>query len=53
MSQGAARLPIGGVIAGGSQTKTTVQARLWGGQAGVPFDPNYKSSWDTVDVGRH
>jgi hypothetical protein len=44
-----AGVPIGGITAGGPQTKTTVQARLWGGQAGVPFDPNYQSRRDTVD----
>ncbi|MGB8391802.1 M28 family peptidase [Mycobacterium sp.] len=44
-----AGVPIGGMTAGGPQTKTTVQARLWGGQAGVPFDPNYQSPRDTVD----
>ncbi len=44
-----AGVPIGGMTAGASQTKTTVQGRLWGGQAGVPFDPNYQSSRDTVD----
>ncbi|HWX98509.1 MAG TPA: M28 family peptidase, partial [Mycobacterium sp.] len=44
-----AGVPIGGMTAGGPQTKTTVQARLWGGQAGVPFDPNYQSRRDTVD----
>lgn len=45
-----AGVPIGGVTAGSTQTKTTVQARLWGGQAGVPFDPNYQSPRDTVDA---
>ncbi len=44
-----AGVPIGGMTTGASQTKTTVQARLWGGQAGVPFDPNYQSPRDTVD----
>jgi Zn-dependent M28 family amino/carboxypeptidase len=44
-----AGVPIGGMTAGASQAKTTVQARLWGGQAGVPFDPNYQSSRDTLD----
>ncbi len=44
-----AGVPIGGMTAGASQTKTTVQARLWGGQAGVPFDPNYQSPRDTID----
>lgn len=45
----AAGIPIGGVTAGASQRKTEVQARLWGGQAGVPFDPNYLTPRDTVD----
>jgi Zn-dependent M28 family amino/carboxypeptidase len=43
-----AGVPIGGMTAGASQTKTTVQARLWGGQPGVWFDPNYQSARDTV-----
>jgi Zn-dependent M28 family amino/carboxypeptidase len=44
-----AGVPIGGVTTGASQMKTTVQARLWGGQAGIPFDPNYQGPRDTVD----
>jgi Zn-dependent M28 family amino/carboxypeptidase len=44
-----AGVPIGGMTAGASQTKTTVQARLWGGQAGAPFDPNYQSRRDTIN----
>jgi len=44
-----AGVPIGGVTAGAQQLKTTVQARLWGGQAGIAFDPNQKSARDTVD----
>jgi len=44
-----AGVPVGGMTAGASQTKTTVQARLWGGQAGIPFDPNYQSPRDTAD----
>ena len=44
-----ADVPIGGVTAGASQIKTVVQARLWGGQAGLPFDPNYQGPRDTVD----
>jgi len=43
-----AGVPVGGMTGGASQTKTTVQARLWGGQAGVWFDPNYQSPRDTV-----
>ncbi len=44
-----AGVPIGGMTTGALQTKTTVQARLWGGQPGVAFDPNYQSVRDTVD----
>ncbi len=42
-----AGVPIGGMTTGASQTKT--QARLWGGQAGVAFDPEYLSVGDTID----
>ncbi|MHA7649670.1 M28 family peptidase [Mycobacterium sp. ML4] len=45
-----AGVPVGGMNTGASQTKTTVQARLWGGQAGAAFDPNYQSVRDTVDA---
>ncbi|WP_375487940.1 M28 family peptidase [uncultured Mycobacterium sp.] len=44
-----AGVPIGGMTTGSSQTKTPVQARLWGGQPGVAFDPNYHTARDTVD----
>ena len=44
-----AGVPIGGMTTGASQTKTVVQARLWGGQAGAPFDPNFQGPRDTVD----
>ncbi|GFG63510.1 peptidase M28 [Mycobacterium kubicae] len=44
-----AGVPVGGMNTGASQTKTTVQARLWGGQAGAPFDPNYPGAGDTVE----
>ncbi|ETW21808.1 peptidase M28 [Mycobacterium gastri 'Wayne'] len=44
-----AGVPIGGLTTGASQPKTTVQARLWGGQAGVAFDPDYLSVRDTAD----
>ncbi|WP_284229334.1 M28 family peptidase [Mycobacterium antarcticum] len=43
-----AGVPIGGITAGGSQRKSATQARLWGGRAGVPFDPNYQSPRDTI-----
>jgi Zn-dependent M28 family amino/carboxypeptidase len=44
-----AGIPIGGLTTGSSQRKTEVQARLWGGQAGVAFDPNYHTPRDTID----
>jgi hypothetical protein len=45
----AAGVPIGGVTAGWSQRKTEVQARLWGGQAGVAFDPDWRTARDNID----
>jgi Zn-dependent M28 family amino/carboxypeptidase len=44
-----AGIPIGGITTGASQLKSAVQARLWGGQAGVPFDPGYRTPRDGVD----
>ncbi|OBG89578.1 peptidase M28 [Mycobacterium sp. E802] len=44
-----AGVPVGGVTTGASQRKTQVQARLWGGRAGVAFDPNYHTGRDTID----
>jgi hypothetical protein len=44
-----AGVPVGGLTAGASQAKTEVQARLWGGRAGVPYDPNYRTPRDTID----
>jgi Zn-dependent M28 family amino/carboxypeptidase len=45
----AAGIPVGGLTTGTSQRKTEVQARLWGGQAGVAFDPNYHTPRDNLD----
>ncbi|OBF31527.1 peptidase M28 [Mycobacterium sp. ACS1612] len=45
----AAGIPIGGVSTGWSQRKSEVQARLWGGQAGVAFDPNWRTARDNID----
>lgn len=45
----AAGIPIGGLTTGSSQRKTDVQARLWGGKAGVAFDPNYHTRSDNID----
>ena len=44
-----AGVPIGGMTTGAAQRKTEVQARLWGGNAGVAFDRNYHLPGDTVD----
>ena len=44
-----AGVPIGGTTTGAAQRKTEVQARLWGGTAGVAFDRNYHLPGDTVD----
>ena len=50
----AAGVPFGGATTGAAQKKTEVQARLWGGRAGVAFDPNYHTPRDTIDnVDRH
>jgi Zn-dependent M28 family amino/carboxypeptidase len=43
-----AGVPIGGITTGSSQRKTATQARLWGGRAGVAFDPNYLRPGDTI-----
>lgn len=44
-----AGVPIGGATTGAAQRKTELQARLWGGTAGVAFDRNYHLPGDTVD----
>lgn len=45
----AAGVPVGGITTGTSQRKSEVQARIWGGRAGVAFDPNYHTRADTID----
>jgi Zn-dependent M28 family amino/carboxypeptidase len=44
-----AGVPIGGMTTGAAQRKSEVQARLWGGIAGVAFDRNYHLPSDTID----
>ncbi|MFW0792759.1 M28 family metallopeptidase [Gordonia sp. CPCC 205515] len=41
-------VPSGGVDTGAEAQKSAAQAQLWGGQAGVAFDPNYHRAGDTV-----
>jgi Zn-dependent M28 family amino/carboxypeptidase len=43
-----AGIPVGGMTTGTAGKKSQVQARLWGGTAGVPFDPNYRTPADTI-----
>ncbi|TDE16111.1 M28 family metallopeptidase [Actinomadura sp. 6K520] len=41
-------IPAGGLFTGAEGRKTTQQAQLWGGQAGVAFDRCYHASCDTT-----
>jgi len=43
-----AGVPVGGITTGAADIKTNTQARLWGGKAGVAFDPNYHTARDTL-----
>lgn len=43
-----AGIPSGGLFSGAEDSKSAEQARLWGGQADVPFDPNYHKPSDTL-----
>jgi len=44
-----AGIPSGGLFSGAEVKKTQEQAKLWGGAADQPFDPNYHKSTDTLD----
>jgi Zn-dependent M28 family amino/carboxypeptidase len=44
-----AGIPSGGLFSGAENKKTAEQAKLWGGTADQPFDPNYHKSTDTLD----
>lgn len=44
-----AGIPAGGLYSGAEETKTVEQARIWGGTADAPFDPNYHQATDTID----
>ena len=41
--------PSGGLFSGAENKKTSDEAKLWGGTADQPFDPNYHKSTDTLD----
>jgi Zn-dependent M28 family amino/carboxypeptidase len=44
-----AGIPAGGLFSGAEAKKSAEQARLWGGTADEPFDPNYHQKTDTLD----
>ncbi len=45
----AAGIPSGGLFSGAENKKSPEEAKLWGGAAEQPFDPNYHKSTDTLD----
>jgi Zn-dependent M28 family amino/carboxypeptidase len=44
-----AGIPSGGLFSGAENKKSPEEAKLWGGAADQPFDPNYHKSTDTLD----
>jgi Zn-dependent M28 family amino/carboxypeptidase len=44
-----AGIPSGGLFSGAEAKKSREQAKLWGGTADEPFDPNYHKKTDTLD----
>jgi Zn-dependent M28 family amino/carboxypeptidase len=44
-----AGIPAGGVFTGAVSDMSADEAKLWGGTAGEPYDPNYHQKTDTVD----
>lgn len=42
-------IPSGGIFTGAEVLKTEEEAKLFGGQVGVPYDVNYHKKGDTVD----
>ncbi|MCV7049286.1 M20/M25/M40 family metallo-hydrolase [Mycobacterium heidelbergense] len=44
-----AGIPAGGLFSGAEVKKSAEQAKLWGGTADEPFDPNYHQKTDTLD----
>src|SRR5947209_1076408 len=45
----AAGIPAGGLFSGAENKKSPDEAKLWGGPADQPFDPNYHKSTDTLE----
>jgi Zn-dependent M28 family amino/carboxypeptidase len=44
-----AGIPSGGIFSGAETDMTADEAKLWGGTAGQPYDPNYHQKTDTLD----
>ncbi len=44
-----AGIPSGGLFSGAEVKKSAEEAKLWGGAADEPFDPNYHQKGDTID----
>jgi Zn-dependent M28 family amino/carboxypeptidase len=44
-----AGIPSGGLFSGAENKKSALEAKLWGGEADQPFDPNYHKSGDTLE----
>jgi Zn-dependent M28 family amino/carboxypeptidase len=44
-----AGIPAGGLFAGAEEKKSDDEAKIWGGAANEPFDPNYHKGSDTFD----
>jgi Zn-dependent M28 family amino/carboxypeptidase len=44
-----AGIPSGGLFSGAEVKKSAEQAKLWGGTADEPFDPNYHKKGDTIE----
>ncbi|WP_240506660.1 M28 family metallopeptidase [Thermoactinospora rubra] len=44
----AAGIPAGGIFTGAEQPKTAAEAELFGGTAGIPYDPCYHQACDTI-----
>ena len=42
-----AGVPAGGLFAGAEEKKSVDEAKIWGGAANEPFDPNYHKASDT------
>jgi hypothetical protein len=45
-----AGIPAGGLFTGAEELKTPEQAEIYGGTAGIPFDPCYHQACDRIDT---